>query len=118
MNTKYRIGIFVALLLFVVILGAGYQISYKYLVAEQEKQEQLKEQQFLKTKGEAEKNEGFYLCVLHGYIAVYLHDQATLYELTNIAVSTLPEEVQGELRGGKYIETEQELYAFLENYSS
>ena len=47
-----------------------------------------------------------------------MNDKTTLYQLTNISLTSLPGEVQGEIQEGKYIETEKELYAFLENYSS
>ena len=36
----------------------------------------------------------------------------------NEKVSKTREEVQQELASGKYVETTEELYAFLENYSS
>ena len=35
-------------------------------------------------KGEAEKNEGYYLAELHGYVVVYLSDQSTIYEFTDL----------------------------------
>lgn len=120
MKMKYRIGLFAAILFFVSMLGLGYQLSYQYAADKQqaglEKQEQTTDS--VSTKGEAEKNDGFYLCELHGYVAVYLSDRATLYELTEIPLDSLPEEVQGEIREGKYIETTGALYGFLENYSS
>ena len=55
---------------------------------------------------------------LHGYVVVYLSDKETLYEMTEISMLDLPEEVQEEVRTGKYLETTRELYGFLENYSS
>ena len=66
---------------------------------------------------DAEK-EGFYLCELQGFVCVYLSDRSTIYELTEIPVTDLPEEVQQEVAEGKYVRTVKELYAFLENYSS
>ena len=68
--------------------------------------------QFISTKGEATKNEGYYLKELHGYVAVYLSDGETLYELTEISCSSLPKEVQEAVRIGKYVETTRELYGF------
>ena len=49
---------------------------------------------------------------------MYLSDKTTIYELTEIPLSDLPEEVRQEVASGKYVETAEELYAFLENYSS
>lgn len=120
MKMKYRIGFFVAVFLLISLLGIGYQLSYQYVMDKQQAQLENPEQttDSISTKGTAEKNEGFYLCELHGYVAVYLSDRTTIYELTEIPLSSLPEEVQGEIRSGKYMKTTGELYGFLENYSS
>ena len=40
------------------------------------------------------------------------------YEYTAIAYDELPPTVRAEVRNGKYIESPEELYGFLENYSS
>ena len=61
---------------------------------------------------------GYCLKELQGYVAVYADNGAGLYELTDIQVSDLPEEVQQEIAAGKHIASEKELYGFLENYSS
>jgi len=53
-----------------------------------------------------------------GYVAVYHTDRKTLYASTDILVSELPEELQEEIKEGKYIGSEEQLYNFLENYSS
>ena len=53
-----------------------------------------------------------------GYVAVYHTDRKTLYASTDILVSKLPEQLQKEIREGKYISSEEQLYSFLENYSS
>lgn len=53
-----------------------------------------------------------------GYVAVYHTDRKTLYASTDILVSELPQELQKEIEGGKYIGSEEQLYNFLENYSS
>lgn len=53
-----------------------------------------------------------------GYVAVYHTDRKTLYASTDILVSELPEELQKEIAEGKYIGSEEQLYNFLENYSS
>lgn len=53
-----------------------------------------------------------------GYVAVYHTDRKTLYASTDILVSELPDELQKEIKEGKYISSEEQLYSFLENYSS
>ena len=42
----------------------------------------------------------------------------TVYEYTDISLEGLPENLQKEIQNGKYIETSESLYGFLENYSS
>lgn len=119
MKKRYSIGFFAAFFLIISLLAIGYQLSYQYRMDKQEAKSAKEENtQFISTKGETTKNEGYYLKELHGYVAVYLSDGETLYELTEISCSSLPKEVQEAVRIGKYVETTRELYGFLENYSS
>ena len=119
MKKRYSIGFFAAFFLIISLLAIGYQLSYQYRMDKQEaKTVEEENTQFISTKGETTKNEGYYLKELHGYVAVYLSDGETLYELTEISCSSLPKEVQEAVRTGKYVETTRELYGFLENYSS
>ena len=118
MEKKYCIGFVVVLFVFVSLLGIGYQVSYQYVMDSQMARQQDKQQRSVAVKGEAEKNEGYYLAELHGYVVVYLSDQSTIYEFTDIPFEELPKEVQTNVKQKKYVETEEELYAFLENYSS
>ena len=41
-----------------------------------------------------------------------------IYEYTDVIMEVLPEDVQKEVQHGKYIKNEEELYNFLENYTS
>ena len=118
MKKKYCIGFFVAFFVFVSLLGIGYQVSYQYVMDRQVERQQDQQRRSVAVKGEAEKNEGYYLAELHGYVVVYLSDQSTIYEFTDIPFEELPKEVQTSVKQKKYVETEEELYAFLENYSS
>ena len=118
MKKKYCIGFFVAFFVFVSLLGIGYQVSYQYVMDRQVARQQDKQRRSVAVKGEAEKNEGYYLAELHGYVVVYLSDQSTIYEFTDIPFEELPKEVQTNVKQKKYVETEEALYAFLENYSS
>lgn len=47
-----------------------------------------------------------------------LVNKKTVYEYTDISLEGLPENLQKEIQNGKYIETLESLYGFLENYSS
>ena len=128
MKQKYYIGFFMAVFFIASMLGIGYQMSYQYVMdrneaeAQAKREEQApdrpKEEELVTTKGAAQKNEGYYLCELQGYVVVYLSDHETIYEMTEIPLDTLPENVRAEVEAGKYVETARELYGFLENYSS
>ncbi len=53
-----------------------------------------------------------------GYVAVYHADGKTFFSSTDILLIKLPEDLQAEIQEGKYITSEEQLYNFLENYSS
>lgn len=54
----------------------------------------------------------------HNYVAVYRLPERTIYEYTDVIMDVLPEETRKEIRNGKYLKDEEELYNFLENYTS
>jgi len=66
----------------------------------------------------APQEEDFYLMVEDDYITVYRGDLKTVYLYTDIYMQHLPEELQQEILDKKYIANEEELYNFLESYSS
>lgn len=132
MNSKYRIGFLCAGAVFFLFITLAYKMTYdytmdKYMEKVSERNEDAQKEdgiggtESIAAKGEAVKGgtkKGFYLQELHGFVVVYLEDRKTIYEFTEIPVSDLPEEVRQEIAGGKRISTAEELYAFLENYSS
>lgn len=61
---------------------------------------------------------GFYLMVADHFIVVYEEDRSTLYMNTDILLERLPDSLQGEIMAGKFVASEEELYLFLESYSS
>lgn len=61
---------------------------------------------------------GFYLMVADHFIVVYEEDGRTLYMNTDILLERLPDSLQREIMAGKHVESEEELYLFLESYSS
>src|SRR5699024_4859841 len=60
----------------------------------------------------------FLLKVENGCITVYDKESGEVFEHTNIPLETLPQELQAEVLLGKTLSGDQELYSFLENYSS
>ena len=64
-------------------------------------------------------NQSEFLLVDHNdYVAVYQLPEREIYEYTDVIMEVLPEDVQKEVQHGKYIKNEEELYNFLENYTS
>ena len=52
------------------------------------------------------------------FIVVYEEDKGTIYMNTDILLENLSDALQAEIIRGKYVENEEELYHFLESYSS
>lgn len=61
---------------------------------------------------------GFYIMEVGGEIGVYRQDKQTLYFKTGLNPYSLPPDVLNEVREGKYMESELQVYYFLESYSS
>jgi hypothetical protein len=60
----------------------------------------------------------YYIKSVAGKLMVYLADQVSLYIETDIDISELPQEEQEEVTEGKYITNIQELFRYLESYTS
>lgn len=60
----------------------------------------------------------FYLAAYDNMVWVYLEDRQTVYIETDIRVDLLPEELQQQIIEMKWVENQEELYNFLEDYSS
>lgn len=125
MKKKYGIGIFVILFMCTVIgVGSGYYyFEQREKIAEEEilsQQEASMEQpeSSVAADGQALKEDCFYLLEVNGYVVVYLSDKKTAYEYTDVLYEDLPESLKTEIKNGKYVESLDELYGFLENYSS
>ena len=117
MKNKYGIGFFTTAVLAVLILTFAYQFSFqKAREHAQEEAEVKRETQTV--PADANKKEGYYLIEEGGFLVVYASDRKTVYEYTDISLEYLPENLQKEIQNGKYIETSESLYGFLENYSS
>ena len=85
---------------------------------EQKEANRIAEEISIATKGNATKEEIYYLKEVDGYVVVYKEDKETIFEVTSIRVESLPEEIKAEVRNEKKIEGTKKLYGFLENYSS
>ena len=61
---------------------------------------------------------GYYLMVEDHFIVVYEEDKQRIHMNTDILLDNLNDGLKAEIIQGKYIENEEELYNFLESYSS
>ena len=123
MKNKYGIGFLLFLILVVFGITCAYQLSLNKGKREIQAEINAKEQREMHdtsvaADGQALKDDCYYLKELNGYVVVYLSDKKTVYEYTDISLEYLPENLQKEIQNGKYIETSESLYGFLENYSS
>lgn len=126
MRNKYGIGFFAAAISIILVITCAYQLSFQKAKeraeeARKDKQEaQVEEEteELVAADGGAMKEDCYYLMEVNGYVVVYLSDKLTPYEYTDIAYDELPPTMREEIRNGKYIASLQELYGFLENYSS
>lgn len=62
----------------------------------------------------------YYCCIVveNDYLTVYDENRKKVIMYTDIVLSKLPEDMKQQVIDGKYIKTEQQLYDFLESYSS
>ena len=72
----------------------------------------------LEEESEPELEPGYYLMVADHLIVVYRGDRQTIYMNTDILLESLSDALQAEIMQGKYLETEEEVFNFLETYSS
>ena len=61
---------------------------------------------------------GFYIMEVNGEICVFEHDKETLYFKTGLHPESLPAEVRHELKEGMVMDSELQVYHFIESYSS
>lgn len=60
----------------------------------------------------------FYLKSEENFVVVYYSDLSTVYMYTDIVMDHLPEDTQKEIMEGKKIDSLENLYSFLESYTS
>ena len=65
-----------------------------------------------------EPSKGFYLCIVDHHVKVFCDDKTTVYLETELMADDFPEYLRVEMLQGLYMETEEQLYHFLETYSS
>jgi ABC-type phosphate transport system substrate-binding protein len=63
------------------------------------------------------KNAAYYMQLCGNQVIVYQADQS-IFEYTDVNLELLPSSVKKELKTGKQFDSEEELYEFLETYTS
>lgn len=86
--------------------------------ASEEGQQEKSQEEMIEVSDNYDGNERYFVKEEDGYLVIY--DRLTLkrYDETTIQLSDLPERLQERVMEGLYFQDEEELYAFLENYSS
>lgn len=69
-------------------------------------------------KNAAHAEDRYYVKNPDGYVSIFYPNTDTLYFETSIVTLMLPEELQKEIENGKYFTTQEQLYHFLESYTS
>ena len=113
-GTVFRIGMICAVLA-VAVGGFVYANKHKKGVVEDNVQ---KDETILTVPVDASEENEYFLKIEDGFVVVYEEDERTVYEKTGITADSLPEELQEELKNGKKVKNNRELYSFLESFSS
>lgn len=105
-KTVYGIGLLTVTLL----LALGFYVSYRHNISDTESAPQILEaENTIQTR--------YHIGIHEGTIIVRLED-GSVFETTDITWDSLPASVQKDIADGYVLESKQELYSFLENYSS
>ena len=68
-------------------------------------------------RGQTEK-ESFYLIYSEGRVCIYMGDEKIFFDYADVNMDTMPTEIREQLKYGLYVTGEEELYEFLQTYSS
>ena len=110
-------------LLFVLLLAGSLWIDQTMRSSEKTKPEEVAEEMAADTEKMTESMSHlsytkYYVHAQEGYVVICQADHETVYCETSIRVEHLPEELQSSLEEGIALYSDEELYEFLENYSS
>ena len=118
MKPKYSIGYLILILTAILVIYFAFAFTNNIEIEEYEAKIDTNENTIINSNSNEVISEGYYLRAYGDYIIVYLYDNITIFEETDILLSSLNESLQLEIQEGKYIKTTEALYGFLENYTS
>lgn len=102
-----------------ILTGAGCLWNTSLETAQEKKQEKSKpKQEEMKETASSETPYEYVIVNDNGYLTVYQKDLKTVYFQTDIPYAELHTELQKKIDQGYLIQDAEELYDFLENYSS
>ena len=102
-----------------ILTGAGYLWNTSLETAPEKTQEKSKpKQEEMKETASSETPYEYVIVNDNGYLTVYQKDLKTVYFQTDIPYAELHTELQKKIDQGYLIQDAEELYDFLENYSS
>lgn len=102
-----------------ILTGAGCLWNTSLEIAPEKKQEKSKpKQEEMKETASSETPYEYVIVNDNGYLTVYQKDLKTVYFQTDIPYAELHTELQKKIDQGYLIQDAEELYDFLENYSS
>lgn len=119
-NMKRQISIFIFLVILVLVLAWWYLTSSDDTQPEEHGvlTEHVTEEEQAVPISQTYVSYQFYIKDDGGRLAVYEVNTQKIYAQTGIETSSLSEEMQEKLSTGIYFQNEEELYNFLESYSS
>jgi PDZ domain-containing secreted protein len=117
LRSKKVLGVtFAVLLLIVFICAFGFSYYQREAGTPPEEQHGV---ELVEVDQIPEKRTGEFLLVDDdNYVTVYHLPEQEIYEYTDVILDVLPDNLKDEIQGGKYLKDEEELYNFLENYTS
>ncbi len=126
MKSVFKIRIFIALTIIAMSLLAyegAYYFTVKFYADDEpywkNKEEVITNSNPIKEDVIETKNSPLFLLLEKGgYVVIEFFQGGELYDITNIHMDELPTEIQDKLQDGIPIKNFEELYDFLENYSS
>ncbi len=118
MKLKYSISYFVILTAIILTFVYAFAMNHQHEIDGYVVLEDSVTEEIIYSNSDDVVSEGYYLREEEGYVIVYMFDNSTIFLETDILVTSLSDTLQWEIEEGKYIETTNELYSFLENYSS
>ena len=127
MKQRYTVGLFFVLLFLLLVLCiSSFWMRHRkpakmvdpYFYQSEEEAEDIENTSKTVFTQDVINSEGYYILYKGEDISVYYSDKQTVYFTTDLTIEDIPAYLLEKLREGIYMETEEDMYHFLESYSS